>query len=188
MSKMLAGTAIADWPGRKAGETLRQWPHVRQLAEVATAPPFLGLVLLGSFARGQADDLSDVDFTVFAAEGRFDEAWRQRHRLHPPDAACWDYARPPGERDVAAHRWLTSDFVLFDGLIATPSGTRLAEPMHVLVGGENLARMIVKRNAITAEERDQRRDEITLHEIETLYGQLKIALRRHRQRDSRSSI
>jgi hypothetical protein len=173
-------SAITDWPGLRAAERLRQWPHIRQLAEAATAPPFLGLVLLGSFARGHADDLSDVDFTVFAAEGRFDEAWRQRHRLHPPNAACWDYPRPAGDRDVAAHRWLTSDFVLFDGLIA--------DPMHVLVGGENLARRIVKRAAITAGERDQRKDEITLHEIETLYGQLKLALRGHRRRNSTSSL
>jgi predicted nucleotidyltransferase len=38
-------------------------------------PPFLGVVLLGSFARGEADDLSDVDFTVYAAEGDFEAAW-----------------------------------------------------------------------------------------------------------------
>jgi hypothetical protein len=71
-----------------------------------------------------------VDFTVFAAEGEFEAAWEQRHRLHSPDASCWDYPRPPGNRDVAGHRWLTTDFVLFDGLIATPSGTRLADPMQ----------------------------------------------------------
>jgi hypothetical protein len=37
---------------------------VVELAEAAASPPFLGVVLLGSFARGEADDLSDVDFTV----------------------------------------------------------------------------------------------------------------------------
>jgi hypothetical protein len=166
---------INDWPGRSAAERLRQWPRVMGLAEAAASPPFLGV------ARGEADDLSDVDFTVYAAEGDFEAAWEQRHRLHPADASCWDYPRPPGDRDVAGHRWLTTDFVLFDGLIATPSGTRLADPMHVLVGDEALSHQIVKCEPITAEERHRRKDEITLHEVEELYGQLKLALRAHRQ-------
>jgi hypothetical protein len=172
---------INDWPGRGAAERLRQWPRVMGLAEAVASPPFLGVVLLGSFARGEADDLSDVDFTVYAAEGDFEAAWEQRHRLHPADASCWDYPRPPGDRDVAGHRWLTTDFVLFDGLIATPSGARLADPMHVLVGDEALSHQIVKREPITAEEQHRRKDEITLHEVEELYGQLKLALRAHRQ-------
>jgi hypothetical protein len=172
---------IADWPGRAAAERLRQWPRIVELAEAAGGPPFLGVVLLGSFARGEADHLSDVDFTVFAPEGGFGAAWEERHRLHPADAWCWDYPRPPGDRDVAGHRWLTADFVLFDGLIATPSGTRLADPMHVLVGGDDLARRIVKRDAITSEEMHRRKDEIALHEVEELYGRLKLALREHRR-------
>lgn len=181
--------AINDWPGRTAAERLRQWPRLVQLAGAAATPPFLGLVLLGSFARGAADDLSDVDFTVFAAEGEFATAWEQRHRLHPADAACWDYPRPPGNRDVAAHRWITADFVLFDGLIATPSGTRVADPMHVLVGDEALNWQIVKRDPITAEEQHHhRKDEIALHEVEELYGQLKLAIRAHRRRPFRSSL
>jgi predicted nucleotidyltransferase len=40
-----------------------------KLAEVGAKRPFLGVVLLGSFARDGADDLSDVDFVFFAAEG-----------------------------------------------------------------------------------------------------------------------
>jgi predicted nucleotidyltransferase len=174
---------INDWPGRSAAERLRQWPRLVELAKAAASPPFLGVVLLGSFARGEADDLSDVDFVVFAAEGEFETAWGRRHRLHPADASSWDYPRPGG-REVAGHRWLTTDFVLFDGLIATPSGTRLADPMHVLVGNEALTRQIVKREPITAEEQHAREDEITLHEVEELYGQLKLALRAHRRRIS----
>jgi hypothetical protein len=172
---------INDWPGRKAAERLRQWSRVLQLAEGAARPPFLGVVILGSFARGDGDDLSDVDFIVFAAEGEFEEAWRQRHRLHPDDVACWDYPRPPGDRDVAGHRWLTTDFVLFDGLIATPSGTRVADPLHILVGDEALSRQLVKREPITAEEQQGRKDEIPLNPIEELYGRLKLALRAHRR-------
>jgi hypothetical protein len=159
---------------------LRQWPHIGELAEAAVVPPFLGAVLLGSFARDAADDLSDVDFVVFAAEGSFAEAWERRHSLHRDDVYCWDYERPPGDRDVAAHRWLTADFVLFDGLLATPSGTRIANPARVLAGGTALERQLVKRAPITAEEREQRRDEIEQHPIERLYGELKLALRAQR--------
>ncbi len=175
---------INDWPGRNAAERLRQWAHVLELAEAVTNDPFLGVVLLGSFARGEADDLSDVDFIVFAAEGEFEQAWEQRHGLHPLGATCWDYPRPPGDRDVAGHRWLTPDFVLFDGLIATPSGTRVADPVHVLVGDDTFSRQLVKRTSITAEERATRGGEIALHEIERLYGQLKLALRAHRRSTS----
>jgi len=171
---------ITDWPGRTAAERLRQWPLVLGLAEAASSAPFLGVVLLGSFARGEADDISDVDFIVFAEEGAFEQAWQQRHRLHPVDAACWDYPRPPGDRDVPGHRWLTTDFVLFDGLIGTPTGTRVADPLHVLVGGETLGRQLVKRPA-TEEPRGDG-DEITLHEVEQLYGRLKLAVRAHRLR------
>ena len=178
---------INDWPGRSAGEHLRHWPRILELAEATATPPFLGLVLLGSFARGEADDVSDVDFIVFAAEGMFEAAWEQRHRLHPPDASCWDYPRPPGNRDVAAHRWLTKDFVLFDGLVATPSGTRLADPMHILVGDDRVGDQIVRREPITTSEEDERKDEIALHEIERLYGQLKLAVRAHRTRSLTSS-
>jgi predicted nucleotidyltransferase len=173
--------AINDWPGRSAAEHLRQWPRLVELAEAAGSPPFLGAVLLGSFARGEADDLSDVDFIVFVGEGRFEEAWEQRHRLHRDVAACWDYPRPPGDRDVAGHRWLTADLVLFDGLIATPSGTRVAEPLHVLVGGETLRQQLVKREPMTLEEEDERKDEIVFHEIERLYSELKLAVRARRR-------
>jgi hypothetical protein len=74
-----------------------------------------------------------MDFTVFVAEGNFRAAWDLRHRLHVADAHCWDHERPPGDRDVAAHRWLTTG-------------------------------------------------DIALHEIERLYGELKLALRAHGQR------
>jgi nucleotidyltransferase-like protein len=172
---------INDWPGRSGVEGLRQWPRVLQLAEAAAEPPFLGLVLLGSFARGDADELSDVDFIVFVTEGRFAGAWEQRHLLHPKDAACWDYERPP-DREVAGHRWLTNDLVLFDGLIATPSGTRVADPLHVLVADATLRGQLVKREPISDPEKEERKDEITLHEVEQLYGRLKLAFRAQRAR------
>jgi hypothetical protein len=82
---------------------------------------------------------------------------------------------------VAGHRWLTADFVLFDGLIATPSGTRVADPLHIFVGDDALSGELVKREPITAEEQQARTDEIALHPIEQLYGRLKLELRAHRR-------
>lgn len=173
---------LNGWPGWTAAERLRQWPRVLQLAERVAQPPFQGLVLLGSFARGEADQLSDVDFIVFVAEGRFTEGWERRHTLHPEDAACWDYERLP-DRDVAGHRWLTHDLVLFDGLIATPSGARVAEPLHVLVGDESFVRqLVVRQEPPSDEEGDERKGEIALHEVEQLYGRLKLAFRAQRAR------
>jgi hypothetical protein len=174
---------INDWPGMSAAERLRQWPHVVDLSDAVVRAPFLGVVLLGSFARGEADGLSDVDFIAFAEKGVFDEAWARRHHLHPDDAVCWDYPRPPGDRDVAGHRWLTADFVLFDGLVATPSGARVADPFHVLVGDETLSRQLVRREPFTCEEKHHREADVELHEIEKLYGRLKLALRSQSRTD-----
>jgi hypothetical protein len=70
--------------------------------------------------------------------------------------------------------------VLLDGLICTPSGSRIADPIHLLVGNDALAGQLVRREPITAEDRHQRKDEVTLHEIERLYGRFKLALRAQR--------
>ncbi|MEO5575409.1 MAG: nucleotidyltransferase domain-containing protein [Gaiellaceae bacterium] len=167
---------LNDWPWIEAACRLRQWSRIADLAErVAAAPHLAGLLLLGSFARGEADSLSDVDFIVVIEPGRFDEAWQKRHDLHPDGAVCWDYPRPD-DREVAAHRWLTEDLVLFDGLIATSSGTRVADPLVVLVGGAALVDSMTRFDP-TAE----RDGEIELHEVERLYGGLKLAARAERR-------
>jgi hypothetical protein len=48
-------------------------------------------------------------------------------------------------------------------------------------------RQIVKREPISDQEKDRFKDEITLHEVEQLYGQLKLALRAHRSGVSRQA-
>ena len=167
---------VNEWRGRSAASRLRQWRWVEDLTDRVSASPWLaGLLLLGSFARGAADSLSDVDFIVVVANGHFDEAWERRHDLHPDGVTCWDYPRPD-DREVAAHRWLTHDLVLFDGLIATPSGTRIADPFVVLIGDPSLADRI-KRLDPTSDATS----EIELHEVERLYGQLKLAARAGRR-------
>lgn len=168
--------SLNDWHGREVAARSRQWPRILDLAErVAAAPHLAGLMLLGSFARGEADSFSDVDFIVVVEPGGFDEAWERRHELHPDGSACWDYPRPD-EREVAAHRWLTPDLVLFDGLIATPSGTRVADPLMVLVGEAELPDRMTR-----FEPAAEPRGEIELNEVERLYGQLKLAARGARE-------
>ncbi|MHB1242809.1 MAG: nucleotidyltransferase domain-containing protein [Gaiellaceae bacterium] len=163
---------VNDWPDLPAAAQLRQWPRIVSLAERVEATPHLAaLVLLGSFARGEADPLSDVDFIVLVEPGRFEEAWTARHDLHPDDVTCWDYARPD-EREVAAHRWLTSDLVLFDGLLSTASGSRIADPLVVLVGDASLVEEMSRFDPTSGGGQ-----EIELHQVEKLYGQLKLAAR-----------
>jgi hypothetical protein len=167
---------VNDWPGQEAASRLRQWPRILDLADRVSASPWLaGLLLLGSFARSEADSLSDVDFIAVVADGHFDEAWERRHHLHPERATCWDYPRPD-DREVAAHRWLTDDVVLFDGLIATPTGARIANPLVVLVGDSNL---VDRFNHFDPAAKSG--NEIELHEVERLYGQLKLAARVSRE-------
>jgi predicted nucleotidyltransferase len=67
---------VLDWPTRSGAERLRQWPLIAYATEKASRMPDLdGLLLLGSFAAGRADQISDVDLVAVVAEGRFDEAW-----------------------------------------------------------------------------------------------------------------
>ncbi len=62
---------IRDWRARKHAERLRQWPiivHVSHL--VGAMSEFDGLLLLGSFAAGRADEISDVDLVAVVADGQ----------------------------------------------------------------------------------------------------------------------
>ncbi len=167
---------LNSWPGIAAASQSRQWPRIVDLAgRVAAAPELAGLLLLGSFARGEADSLSDVDFIVAVEPGHFDDAWKNRHHLYPDGSACWDYPRP-NDREVAAHRWLTPDLVLFDGLLSTPSGARVADPLVVLVGEVTLADRMTHFDPASGPG-----EKIELNEVERLYGLLKLAARAARE-------
>ena len=118
---------------------MRQWPTLETTAERAVELDALeGLILLGSFASGTADELSDVDVIAVAAPGRFAEAWDARRPLSENALVAWDL-RP--RADIAGHNWLTRDLVKVDCTIVDPdSGSReLAEPIVVLVGPESVA-------------------------------------------------
>jgi predicted nucleotidyltransferase len=173
---------IRDWPHRAEAEQLRQWPAVMHVADRVTQSAALdGLLLIGSFARGRADDLSDVDLIVVVAEGRFAEAWQQRANLQTLDVlVAWDW--PPNGREAAGHKWLTRELVLVECALWTPSSeVRLADPFAVLVGDESLGDRFTRRAEIAREELEEfaqaRKDDGTMPEVERRYGELVRAAR-----------
>jgi predicted nucleotidyltransferase len=88
------------WEHEAVARRSRQWPALERLrAHVEVAPALAGMILVGSFARGEVDPLSDLDVVVVAPDGGFDAAWAGREELHA-DAAlvCWDQ-RDPGAYD-----------------------------------------------------------------------------------------
>jgi predicted nucleotidyltransferase len=140
--------------------------------------------LLGSLARGDGDELSDVDLIAVVAEGRFDEAWSARSELEGGEAiVAWDETEPdrPG---IGARKWLTRDVVLVECLLATPSsGVRLAEPFRVLVGDAALPDRLTRRPPIERSEldayvADREATGRGFHEVEHAYGALTRAVRR----------
>lgn len=99
------------------------------------------MVVLGSFARGTADSVSDLDLSFITYEDTFLHAWARRRELHITGAVvAWDEFGPE-DRLVAGHRWLTADVVLIESVISAPKGGgRLAEPFTVLAATLNWSR------------------------------------------------
>jgi predicted nucleotidyltransferase len=156
---------------------------VERLAErIDAAPELEAAFLLGSLARGDADDLSDVDLMVVVREGRFDEAWSQREALHGVDAlAAWDDLDPE-RAEIGAHKWITRELVLVEVLLATASsGIRLADPFVVVAGDAAVADRVERRPPIAREElrqfADMRIETGRANEIETTYEALVNAVR-----------
>lgn len=159
-------SAIGD-PSRQQRvlDALEAWPAPRWLD---------GIVVIGSLAGPDADAASDVDLVVVVAEGRFADASSERTSLHRTGAlVAWDH-RPDPAREVAAHKWFTTDLVLVEALVATPSsGVRLAPPFRVLVGGESAAARLASRPPVERAEMEG----TGLHPAEAAYDALKRALR-----------
>jgi hypothetical protein len=98
-----------------------------------------GVILLGSFAAGSVDELSDVDVWVVATPGRSDDAWRGRRRLARNAFATWEV------ESRGSFKWLTRDLVKVDCRFVDPvdATIELAEPHAVLVGEESLTAVFV---------------------------------------------
>jgi predicted nucleotidyltransferase len=161
----------------------RQQRVVDRLAAcIEETPELVAGFLLGSLARGDADDLSDVDLIVIVQEGAFDAAWAKRHTLQGDDAlAAWDDLDP--ERpELGAHKWITRELVLVELVFATASsGIRLADPFVVIGGDAAVADRVERRPSIAREElrefADMRVETGRANAIETTYEALVDAVR-----------
>jgi len=170
-------------PNVRSRERLRQWPLITHVAErVAALPDLDALVLIGSFAKGTADEASDVDMVVAVSESRFEAAWSERHQLRPPGSlAAWD-VRLDFQQEIASHRFLSRDIVKVEILLATPtSGFRLADPIDVVVGDPAVAgsfeRIPPIDPAVLEQYAQGLRDDDVLPEIELRYSDLMGAIR-----------
>ena len=182
---------MLDWPTRPEAERLRQWPLIVYATEkVSSIPDLDGLLLLGSFAAGRADQISEVDLVAVVAEGRFDEAWARRRELETAGTLYeWDVRIEP-DGDAASHKWITQDIVKVEcGFAdAARSAMQLAEPYAVLVGDASVATRFPPLEPIPPEVLEayaqELRDKGMVPEVETVYGDLRRALRRAASGDS----
>lgn len=61
---------IRDWPGERQARELRHWPTLIYLAErVARSEHLDALIVIGSFAKVEADEASGLDLLI--APGTF---------------------------------------------------------------------------------------------------------------------
>ena len=159
-----------------ASSPLRQSAILAVLLEHITASSVLdGAILLGSFAHGTPDAVSDLDLLVCVRDGHFATAW-QRTALQVTGAMVWwDQGLIPDR--VGAHKWVTNDLVLVECLLAAPdSGVRLAPPYRVVAGDPGLAERFTVRPPIQRAELG-----LDVHPVERAYDQLKEVIRSHRR-------
>jgi Nucleotidyltransferase domain len=144
---------LENWPRREHAETLRQWPTLVAIARRAEEYPSIdGLLALGSFARGSADEASDLDLVVVVREGHFDRVWAERHQFMPPGTlAWWDQTDDLGF-EQGVRKFITRDVVKVELVFTTGRSFPLAEPYAVLVGDPSIADRFSPRPRITDEE------------------------------------
>ena len=176
---------MLDWPTRANAERSRQWWIVEHVAErIAGIPEFDGLLLVGSFASGATDGLSDLDFICVVADGQFDAAWARRAELETPNPLfVWDLVVDPA-LDEGGHKWLTHDLVKVECGIVDPArgDTQLAPPYAIVVGDPGIADRFPPLGpippAVVEAYAQKLRDRGLVPEVETCYGELKAAIRK----------
>lgn len=150
---------LNDWPGRGRAEASRQWPALERLAHAAASIEGIdGLILIGSFANGEHDEVSDVDVLAVVAPGRFHAVWNRCGALTSDALVSWA-SGPKPDAGIGWLKWLTRDLVKLECGIVDPSrgGRGLADPYVVLVGEPAMARRFppVSRAEVEARRREQ---------------------------------
>ncbi len=179
---------IRDWPGQEQARELRHWPTLVYVAERVEQSELLdALIVVGSFAKVQADEASDLDLLIAVSEGRFEEAWERRTELETPDAlVAWDFRPESHDRPIGGRKFLTRDIVKVELQLsdASAAGAMLAEPRYVLVGDDAVTERYVPLKPIPPEvlsEYAQRiRDEGHVPEVESRYSDLMETIRHFR--------
>ena len=123
---------VNDWPGRRKAEVSRQWSvfqaTIRRAAELDVID---GVIVLGSFAKGDPDELSDLDLMAVTAPGLFQDAWARRHQRASDALVTWEESGSENPtREIGWFKWLTRDVVKVEcGIVDATSGSKdLAEP------------------------------------------------------------
>jgi Nucleotidyltransferase domain len=149
---------LNDWPGHEKARASRQWPTLEQTVRRASEIDVLdGVIAIGSFARGDPDELSDIDLLAVVAAGAFETAWAQRQRLPVDPLATWEPRYVPRPQ-LKWTTWLTRDLVKVEcGFVDPLSGSKeLAEPFAVLLGDESLADRFPRISLAVVQERRAR--------------------------------
>jgi predicted nucleotidyltransferase len=138
---------------------LRQRAVLDQIiARAADVAPIDGLIVIGSFAGGQPDALSDLDLIAVVAPGRLEEAWEARQHLAGDAFVTWE-PHPNDGRDIRWLNWLTHDLVKVECGIAAPGSKELAMPFAVVSGPEALADVFPRIDLEVVQERAAQRRE-----------------------------
>jgi predicted nucleotidyltransferase len=146
---------VNDWTGRHKAEASRQWPTLQAtITRAAELDVIDGVIVIGSFAQGDSDELSDLDLIVVAAPGGFRDAWEVRRQLAGDVLVAWE-SRPDPDLQMRWFKWLTRDVVKVEcGIVdAFSGGKELAEPFAVLLGDPSLADRFPRISRATVERR-----------------------------------
>lgn len=146
----------------------------RIVAVAADQASVLGILVVGSFAGGAPDEVSDVDVLIVLAPGSFDSVWSARAAYSSRAIRTWDVEGSPGP--MGAHKWITGDLVLVECLFAEAgSGVRLAQPFELVGGSAAAIDGLERRAPITRAEVDA--GTFVGDSTEWLYDALKRSLR-----------
>ena len=138
---------------------LRQWTVLDGIVERAAAvEPIDGVIVLGSFAGGNPDALSDLDLIAVAAPERLAEAWAARRHLAGDAFLIWE-PEPDPRGQIRWLNWLTYDLVKVECGIAAPGSKELAEPHLVAYGPSSLVDAFPRIDQAVVAERARRRSE-----------------------------
>jgi predicted nucleotidyltransferase len=111
-----------------------------------------GVIVIGSFADGEPDALSDLDLIAVTAPDRLDDAWAARRLLASDAIVTWE-SRASSDAQIRWFKWLTRDLVKVECGIATPGSKELAPPFAVVLGPPSLADAFPRIDMATVKER-----------------------------------